>query len=249
MGAAGVHLLYFKFVSPTNNILVYGWSWFITFSLQAHNRRTIAFCIGTDLMPSWPTRLPLASSATSSPSSHPTSRGLRSPPYHAEEVERFQDPPLHGVPIIALTESFAPSHPGHRPRHERAHSHPFPSIFGSGKRTDREVEIDDQDEIIDDLYNPPILSPGLASKDYMASTSGVYAHSAEKDLMTGNCSTCDSTVRWPRHLGVFRCTVCLMINDLKPAAGLLGDVRSAEASNPSHTSARPVLPKKGASAP
>ena len=200
-------------------------------------------------MPSWPTRLPLASSAASSPSSRPTSRGLRSPPYYAEEVERFQDPPLHGVPIIASTESFAPSHPGHRPRHERAHSHPFPSIFGSGKRTDREVEIDDQDEIIDDFYNPPILSPGLASKDYMASTSGVHAHSAEKDLMTGNCSTCDSIVRWPRHLGVFRCTVCLMINDLKPAAGLLGDVRSAEASNLSHTSARPVLPKKGAGAP
>lgn len=200
-------------------------------------------------MPSWPTRLPLASPAASSPSSRPTSRGLRSPPYHAEQVEKFQDPPLHGVPIIASTDLIAPSHPGHRPRHERSHSHPFPSIFGSGRRTDREVEIDDQDEIIDDLYNPPILSPGLASKDYMASTSGIHAHSAEKDLMTGNCSTCDSTVRWPRHLGVFRCTVCLMINDLKPAAGLLGDVRLAEASNPSHTSAKPVLPKKGTGTP
>jgi E3 ubiquitin-protein ligase HECTD2 len=28
--------------------------------------------------------------------------------------------------------------------------------------------------------------------------------------------TCDSTVRWPKELKVFRCTVCLMINDLKP---------------------------------
>ena len=200
-------------------------------------------------MPSWPTRLPLASSAAGSSSSQPTSRGLRSPPYHAEQVEVFHDPPLHGVPIIASTESFAPSHPGHRPRHERSQSHPFPSIFGSGRRTDREVEIDDEDEIIDDLYNPLIHSPGLASKDYMTSTSSVHAHSAEKDLITGNCSTCDSTVRWPRHLGVFRCTVCLMINDVKPAAGLPGDVRPAEASNPSHTSARPVLPKKGTGTP
>lgn len=200
-------------------------------------------------MPSWPARLPLASPAASSPPSGPTSRGLRSPPYHAQQVDRFEDPPLHGVPIIASTDSIAPSHPGHRARHERSHSHPFPSIFGGGRRTDREVEVDDQDEIIDDLYKPPILSPGLASKDYMTSTSGIHAHSAEKDLMTGNCSTCNSTVRWPRHLGVFRCTVCLMVNDLKPVAGSLGDVRAAEASNLSHTSATQALSKKGTGTP
>lgn len=40
---------------------------------------------------------------------------------------------------------------------------------------------------------------------------------AEKDLVTGKCMTCDTNVRWPKHLNVFRCTVCLMINDLKPA--------------------------------
>ena len=200
-------------------------------------------------MPSWHTRLPLASPAASSPSSRPTSRGLRSPPYHAQQVDKFEDLPLHGVPIITSTDSIAPSHQGHRARHERSHSHPFPSIFGSGRRTDREVEIDDQDEIIDDFYKPPILSPGLASKDYMSSTSGVQAHTAEKDLMTGKCSTCDSAVRWPRQLGVFRCTVCLMINDMKPAAGVLGDGRAAEASNPSHTCAKPALPKKGTGTP
>ena len=200
-------------------------------------------------MPYWPTRLPLAPPAATSPSPRPTSRGLRSPPYHAQQVDKFEDPPLHGVPIIASTDSIAASHPGHRARHERSHSHPFPSIFGSGRRTDREVEVDDQDEIIDDLYNPPILSLSLSSRDYMSSTSGVHAHSAEKDLMTGKCSTCDSTVRWPRQLGVFRCTVCLMINDLKPAAGLLGNGRAAEASNPSHTSAKPASPKKGTGTP
>ena len=32
----------------------------------------------------------------------------------------------------------------------------------------------------------------------------------------GKCATCDSSVRWPQHLEVYRCTVCLMINDLKP---------------------------------
>lgn len=37
-------------------------------------------------------------------------------------------------------------------------------------------------------------------------------------LMTGKCATCGSLVRWPRHLHVFRCTVCLMVNHLKLAS-------------------------------
>lgn len=37
-------------------------------------------------------------------------------------------------------------------------------------------------------------------------------------LMTGKCATCGSLVRWPRHLHVFRCTVCLMVNHLKFAS-------------------------------
>lgn len=37
-------------------------------------------------------------------------------------------------------------------------------------------------------------------------------------LMIGKCATCGSLVRWPRHLHVFRCTVCLMVNHLKLAS-------------------------------
>lgn len=37
-------------------------------------------------------------------------------------------------------------------------------------------------------------------------------------LMTGKCATCGSLVRWPRHLHVFRCTACLMVNNLKLAS-------------------------------
>ena len=39
------------------------------------------------------------------------------------------------------------------------------------------------------------------------------------ELRIGKCATCNSTVRWPRHLGVYRCTACLMINDLKSESG------------------------------
>ncbi|KAL8768377.1 MAG: hypothetical protein Q9209_005411 [Squamulea sp. 1 TL-2023] len=48
---------------------------------------------------------------------------------------------------------------------------------------------------------------------------GPYKASTPKaqnsELTSGRCATCDSTIKWPRHLDVFRCTVCLMINDLR----------------------------------
>lgn len=37
-------------------------------------------------------------------------------------------------------------------------------------------------------------------------------------LMSGKCATCGSLVRWPRHLHIFRCTACLMVNHLKLAS-------------------------------
>lgn len=37
-----------------------------------------------------------------------------------------------------------------------------------------------------------------------------------RDLTTGKCMTCDSMVRWPKELAVFRCSVCVTINDLTP---------------------------------
>ncbi|EPS36653.1 hypothetical protein H072_9786 [Dactylellina haptotyla CBS 200.50] len=40
--------------------------------------------------------------------------------------------------------------------------------------------------------------------------------SSAPEMKVGPCMTCASTVRWPTHLTVFRCTVCLAINDLVP---------------------------------
>ncbi|KAF3921372.1 hypothetical protein ABW20_dc0108089 [Dactylellina cionopaga] len=40
--------------------------------------------------------------------------------------------------------------------------------------------------------------------------------SAMPEMKVGPCMTCASTVRWPTNLTVFRCTVCLGINDLVP---------------------------------
>ena len=195
-------------------------------------------------MPPWPTRLPPSPPAASNSSLRPTSRGLRAPPFQSHQIDQYQDPPLLGVPVLAL-DSIAPSISSQRPRHERSHSHPFPSIFGSGKRTDRKAEVDLQDDTIDDFHDSSVLSPGLAFKGYMASENGVPQQYAENDLVTGKCSTCDSVMRWPRHIHMFRCTVCLMINDLKPLTGSAEKLHAPKASDPSSMSPKSGPLKKG----
>jgi E3 ubiquitin-protein ligase HECTD2 len=70
----------------------------------------------------------------------------------------------------------------------------------------------------------------------------------DEDLIVGNCATCDSTLRWPRHLDVYRCTVCLMINDLKPTANEDHSIHQ----NGSPQEPRPQgvrIPRKGLFAP
>lgn len=178
-------------------------------------------------MPSWPARLHLGSPT---PSPGPKSRTPKSPPYREDHVEdsTYHDQPLHGVPVIALTGTSSPS----RLSHGRSYSHPFPSIFGSGKKAEKTSEINYNDGVSETLIESPIVSTGLASKDHRA-TNWISLQNAEKDLVTGRCITCDSLVRWPGHLDVFRCTVCLMVNDLKPRAGL--SMEGCEAQGPSTT--------------
>ncbi|KAG0638914.1 hypothetical protein HOY80DRAFT_1137176 [Tuber brumale] len=45
---------------------------------------------------------------------------------------------------------------------------------------------------------------------------GGGSRSSNAQFATGHCMCCDCTVRWPSNLNVFRCTVCMTINDLKP---------------------------------
>ena len=188
-------------------------------------------------MPSWPPQL------------HPKSRAraLKNPPYHDHE-DRIEDntyhQPLHGVPVVALTGTSSPSRPGHR----RSHSHPFPSISGSGNRADNIAEPAFDDDILETLNGSPSTSIKLASKDHKAAN-GTSLQNGEKNLVTGKCVTCDSRVRWPRHLTVFRCTVCLMVNDLKVGARLL--IGGLEAEGPSITtpSSSADSSRKGINAP
>ncbi|KAH7407551.1 ubiquitin-protein ligase-like protein E3 [Cadophora sp. MPI-SDFR-AT-0126] len=96
--------------------------------------------------------------------------------------------------------------------HGRSMSHPFPSLFSTKKKRHGEsaraagFESTDEDSISPIAARNIIQNPTPKQKV------------PDKDLTTGKCMTCDSMVRWPKELKVFRCAVCLTINDLKPVA-------------------------------
>ena len=197
-------------------------------------------------MPSWPPRLYLGS-PTPGPGPKPRARALNSAPYHEDLTgdDTYHNPPLHGVPIIALTSTSGPS----RLNHGRSHSHPFPSIFGAGKKKESLYDPDRNDDALETLAESPFIPSGLATKDYMTS-SGTSVQDKEKDLVIGKCITCNSLVRWPRRLNVFRCTVCLTVNDLKPGAGLLIEDHEAGGRNTiAAPFSNPGLPRKGTTTP
>ncbi|KAG0153278.1 hypothetical protein PDIDSM_5128 [Penicillium digitatum] len=95
----------------------------------------------------------------------------------------------------------------HHQAHSRSISNPF---AGLGRKRDKTApkhatwgsDDDDDDEVTYPL-KPESSSPRKGA-------------AAGNDIAEGKCQTCDATVRWPRHLTVFRCTDCLMVTDLGP---------------------------------
>jgi E3 ubiquitin-protein ligase HECTD2 len=119
-------------------------------------------------------------------------------------------PSLHGSgdPQVLISTKNPSKEDRPTSRHGRSMSHPFPSLFQSkGKRQAADVsssaETHDHKDISQHFESPPKPAFGKPKRV------------PDKDLKTGKCMTCDSTVRWPKELFVFRCTVCLTINDLK----------------------------------
>ena len=169
-------------------------------------------------MPSWPTRR-LHGTPTSNhaaPNSDPPRSESRSHPVQHNHHQQY--PSLHGVPVLDPDDVASTSSPGKTPRHGRSLSHPFPSIFGVGKKSDKKGEetIDFDDTDSQEEYGPP-MSPSFSGSPGGAILNRGFTPPVEQDLATGKCATCGSLVRWPRNLVSFRCTVCLMVNDLKPA--------------------------------
>lgn len=99
----------------------------------------------------------------------------------------------------------------HPSRHGRSISRQFPSIFHSRKKRDGSSTAVAEDT---SRLGPSCAASKSPARSVPAPNKSIKA--VDRDLMTGKCMTCDSTVRWPKDLKVFRCTVCLTINDLVP---------------------------------
>ncbi|KAM0494537.1 hypothetical protein ACHAPB_008022 [Verticillium nonalfalfae] len=137
-----------------------------------------------------------------------------------------------------------PSRPRRRPAHSRSMSVPFPSLFSS-KKKQRPDPVHDDDS--DDSHNDPPVTRSAAKTHTRGNMS-----QGNRDFATGNCMTCNSLVRWPRDLKVFKCTVCVTVNDLSPeehaghrSGGVPQWLRGANSSTSSSSSppdqpARPV---------
>lgn len=152
--------------------------------------------------------------------------------------------PLRSPPISASNHQNGKPIARRPSQHGRSISHPFPSIFGSGKK--RNTKEDEEENVID-AKTLLVGSPGTQATDQAGFSRLDSALTEEIEMTSGKCATCDCQVRWPRHLDVFRCTVCLMVNDLKPnfpkpAADVSALGESFEGSG---LGARPGSPMKG----
>ena len=109
--------------------------------------------------------------------------------------------------------------------------HTFPGLFARGRKGGAGTNGSGDDEDSGSVPHQQQMegrstsSLGLETgqKNYSSNSKGKGAGggigTSSKEMVTGKCMTCDSLVRWPRELSVFRCTVCLTINDLHPVAG------------------------------
>lgn len=170
-------------------------------------------------MPPWPTRLLSGSPTTSDHCQTPAqkSAGLNNPESpsnnHCQQgIQRHDAPvsPFIGPPFNSHTS---------RSNHGRSIGHPFPLLRNKKKDTRLEDQIETHGMAVpnDQALN---VVHGVSTKPTITAHRG-SVHNVDTELMSGKCFTCDSSVRWPKNLSVFRCTICLMINDLRPVQNML----------------------------
>ncbi|EON67612.1 hypothetical protein W97_06980 [Coniosporium apollinis CBS 100218] len=184
-----------------------------------------------------------------------SSRILHGTPQPASSLERNPTATTYYSPNAAFPTLHSPSRnppqpqpkPAKARQHARSISHPFPGLFSKKKSSGNLSRAFDQDATGDDGHT---ADPDGSAFDTMPR--GNAPNKAEDaDLETGKCMTCDSKVRWPKNLNVFRCAACLMINDLEPAslcnaASIGQDQQSAtQPASRSGAHTRPVLTRRG----
>jgi E3 ubiquitin-protein ligase HECTD2 len=153
----------------------------------------------------WTSRL---LSTPSSSSSNATHSNQATPLSNAESSASIAID--YAVPVLQPLH-ISPGPPAQRRAHARSISHPFPSILSSSARRSEKkatkqdyLDSDDDDEV---TYIPEPRSSSPRKRWTPA-----------EHFVSGKCMTCNSTVRWPRERKIFRCTVCLTVNDLEPCS-------------------------------
>ncbi|PSR93653.1 hypothetical protein BD289DRAFT_364437 [Coniella lustricola] len=117
------------------------------------------------------------------------------------------------------------SPPSRGPSHNRSISHPFPSVHPTKKQQPpappppppqlKKKAQDDFDSDSDSEAEMLGLGPGSRSKAPTYPSGSLNTKPLnDKDFASGNCMTCGSLSRWPKGLRVFKCTLCVTINDL-----------------------------------
>lgn len=97
--------------------------------------------------------------------------------------------------------------------HVRSLSNPFPYLFSGKRKKDTR-----SDPVIEVFSNSDFPYEDVDLLWYSDGT-GLIEEAAQADMKefaSGNCMTCGSTMRWPKELDVFKCSICVTINDLKP---------------------------------
>ncbi|KAM7220476.1 putative E3 ubiquitin-protein ligase [Rhypophila decipiens] len=130
-------------------------------------------------------------------------------PTQTDELEALHNLNLQGDDSSSSDEDLHPSSQPQRPGHTRSMSHPFPSLFSIKKKKSSNMPKKSSDSDPDEA--PPVPDPSRPQTRGHRTGSSV----GNKDFSTGNCMTCGSLVRWPKELYVFKCTICLTINDLR----------------------------------
>ena len=161
-------------------------------------------------MPPWPSRIQPSGNHAPEVPPKDTPPSLR--PGEIRTPALYEPPQLHSQPEGGSPSSTV-SLSNRPPRHGRSISHPFPSFFGGSRKIDKRLD-EPLHEAIFDGSNYEVEPSSATHVSRSPSYKNTSKHT-DGDFVTGNCATCDSTVRWPRRLDVYRCTVCLMVNDLK----------------------------------
>ncbi|KAI0831581.1 hypothetical protein F5Y06DRAFT_281363 [Hypoxylon sp. FL0890] len=144
----------------------------------------------------------------------PTNEPLRRPRANSRlpEFEPIRTTQVH-VDSSSDDDDIPITKPKRPSQHSRSMSHPFPSLFSSKKRKNARPGDQSGNEDFSEDTSP---SKSKAHPSPYQNAIPRRVPRGPADFATGNCMTCASLVRWPKELQVFRCTICLTINDLKP---------------------------------